>query len=369
MLYYLFEYINKIYSPPGFDIFRFLTFRSALAAMTSLFLAFYLGPKIIRKLQLHQIGEAKKADGPKFHWSKAGTPTMGGLIIIFSVVIPVLLWSDIKSIYIILILAGTLWLSGVGFLDDYLKVIKKYPNGLIARYKLLGQIIIGLIVGITIYISPEFKDISTLTTFPFLKNVNFDFSFLYIPAVVFIIAATSNAVNLTDGLDGLAAGLIAIVMIALALLSYFSGNAIFANYLNIIYLPGSGELTVFIAALVGASLGFLWFNTYPAQVFMGDTGSLALGGAFGIIAVLIKKELFIPILGGIFFMETLSVIAQRLYFKYTKKKYGEGKRIFKMAPIHHHLEILGWQEPKIVVRFYIIGIILAIISLVSFKIR
>lgn len=199
--------------------------------------------------------------------------------------------------------------------------------------------------------------------------MNFDFSFLYIPAVVFIIAATSNAVNLTDGLDGLAAGLIAIVMIALALLSYFSGNAIFANYLNIIYLPGSGELTVFIAALVGASLGFLWFNTYPAQVFMGDTGSLALGGAFGIIAVLIKKELFIPILGGIFFMETISVIVQRLYFKYTKKKYGEGKRIFKMAPIHHHFEILGWQEPKIVVRFYIIGIILAIISLVSFKIR
>lgn len=369
MLYYLFEYINKVYSPPGFDIFRFLTFRSALAAMTGLFLAFYLGPKIIYKLQKHQIGEAKKADGPKFHWSKAGTPTMGGIIIIFSVVIPVLLWADIKSIYIILILVGTLWLSGVGFLDDYLKVIKKYPNGLIARYKLLGQIFIGLIVGVTIYFAPEFKDINTLTTFPFLKNVNFDFSFLYIPAVVFIIAATSNAVNLTDGLDGLAAGLIAIVMIALALLSYFSGNAIFANYLNIIYLPGSGELTVFIAALVGASLGFLWFNSYPAQVFMGDTGSLALGGAFGIIAVLIKKELFIPILGGIFFLETLSVIAQRLYFKYTKKKYGEGRRIFKMAPIHHHFEMLGWQEPKIVVRFYIIGIILAIISLVSFKIR
>ncbi|HQJ47153.1 MAG TPA: phospho-N-acetylmuramoyl-pentapeptide-transferase, partial [Ignavibacteriaceae bacterium] len=307
MLYYLFEYINKTFNPPGFDIFRFLTFRSALAAITGLILAFYLGPRIIKKLQAHQIGEAKKADGPNFHWSKVGTPTMGGVIIISSVVIPVLLWGDLKSIYIILILAGTIWLSLVGFLDDYLKVIKKFPNGLIARYKLLGQLLIGLIVGSVIYFSPEFEGFSTLTTVPFLKNVNLDFSYLYIPLVVFIITATSNAVNLTDGLDGLAVGIIVIVMIALALLSYFSGNSIFANYLNIIYLPGSGELTIFIAALVGAGLGFLWFNSYPAQVFMGDTGSLALGGAFGIIAVLIKKELFIPILGGVFFMEPLSV--------------------------------------------------------------
>ena len=369
MLYYLFEYINKTFNPPGFDIFRFLTFRSALAAITALILAFYLGPRIIKKLQQMQIGEAKKADGPKFHWSKAGTPTMGGLIIILSVTIPVLLWGDIKSSYIILILVGTLWLSAVGFLDDYLKVVKKYPNGLIARYKLLGQVIIGLAVGAFVYFSPEFDGYSTLTTFPFLKNINLDFSVLYIPAVVFIITATSNAVNLTDGLDGLAIGVISIVMIALALLSYFSGNAIFANYLNIIYLPGAGELTVFIAALVGASLGFLWFNSYPAQVFMGDTGSLAMGGAFGIIAVLIKKELFIPILGGVFFMETISVIIQRVYFKYTKKKYGEGKRVFRMAPIHHHFEMVGWPEPKIVVRAYIIAIILAIVTLVSFKIR
>lgn len=369
MLYYLFEYINKTFNPPGFEIFRFLTFRSALAAITGLFLAFYLGPKIIKRLQAHQIGEAKKADGPKFHWSKAGTPTMGGMIIIFSVVIPVLLWADLKSTYIILILAGTIWLSLVGFLDDYLKVIKKYPNGLIGRYKILGQVIIGLIVGSAIYFLPEFKNVNTLTTVPFLKNVNLDFSFLYIPVVVFIITATSNAVNLTDGLDGLATGVMVIVMIALALLSYFSGNTIFANYLNIIHLPGSGELTVFIAALIGAGLGFLWFNSYPAQVFMGDTGSLALGGAFGIIAVLIKKELFIPILGGVFFMETISVIIQRLYFKYTKKKFGEGKRVFKMAPIHHHFEMVGWAEPKIVVRAYIIAIILAIVTLVSFKIR
>jgi phospho-N-acetylmuramoyl-pentapeptide-transferase len=369
MLYYLLDYINKVYDPPGFEIFRFLTFRSALAAITGLFLAFYLGPKVIRILQRKQIGEAKKEDGPQFHWSKAGTPTMGGIIIIGSVIIPVLLWSELQSIYIILITGGTLWLSGVGFLDDYLKVVKKYPNGLIGRYKLLGQVIIGLIIGTVIFIAPEFNGFSTLTTVPFLKNVNLDLSFMYIPAVVFIVTATSNAVNLTDGLDGLAIGVISIVMIALALLSYFSGNAIFARYLDIIYLPGSGELTVFVAALVGASLGFLWFNSYPAQVFMGDTGSLALGGAFGILAVLIKKELFIPILGGIFFMETLSVIIQRLYFKYTKKKYGEGKRVFKMAPIHHHFEMMGWPEPKIVVRFYIIAIILAIISLVSFKIR
>jgi len=369
MLYYLFEYINKVYSPPGFDIFRFLTFRSALAAITGLFLAVYIGPRIIKYLTKNQIGEAKKADGPKFHWSKAGTPTMGGLIILLSVFIPVLLWGDVKSIYVILITVGTLWLGAVGFLDDYLKVVKKLPNGLIGRYKLLGQVIIGLVVGIAIYLSPAFDGFSTLTTVPFLKNVNLDLSLLYIPVVVFIITATSNAVNLTDGLDGLAIGVSAIVMIALAFLSYVTGNVRLAQYLNIIYLPGSGELTVFVAALVGASLGFLWFNCYPAQVFMGDTGSLALGGAFGILAVLIKKELFIPILGGVFFMETVSVIIQRLYFKYTKKKYGTGKRVFKMAPIHHHFEMEGWQEPKIVVRFYIIAIILAIVSLVSFKIR
>ncbi|HUX59662.1 MAG: phospho-N-acetylmuramoyl-pentapeptide-transferase [Ignavibacteriaceae bacterium] len=369
MLYYLFEYINKVFSPPGFKIFRFLSFRMALAAITGLILSLYLGPKIIKLLQKHQIGEAKKADGPKFHWSKAGTPTMGGIIIILSVIVPVLLWADIKSIYIILILAGTIWLSAVGFLDDYLKVIKKLPNGLIARYKLLGQVIIGLIVGSVIYFSPQFAGVHSVTTVPFLKNVNFDFSILYIPVVIFIVTATSNAVNLTDGLDGLAIGVTIIVMLALVFMSYVSGNAIYSNYLNIIYLPGSGELTVYIAALIGASLGFLWFNSYPAQVFMGDTGSLALGGAFGILAVLIKKELLIPILGGVFFMETISVIVQRLYFKYTKKKYGEGRRVFKMAPMHHHFEMLGWPEPKIVIRFYIIAIILAIVSLASFKIR
>jgi len=369
MLYYLFDYINKTFDPPGFEVFRFLTFRSAVAAITGLFLSLYLGPKIIKRLQKSQIGEAKKADAPKTHLSKAGTPTMGGLIIIISVFIPVLLWADVKSIYIILMVVGTLWLGAVGFLDDYLKVVKKYPNGLIARYKLLGQVLIGLLVGSVIYFSPQFEGINTVTTVPFLKDVNFDFSFLYIPVVVFIITATSNAVNLTDGLDGLAIGVIVIVMLTLAIISYVSGNAIFSDYLNIIYLPGSGELTVYVAALSGAALGFLWFNSYPAQVFMGDTGSLALGGAFGILTVLIKKELLIPILGGVFFMETISVIIQRLYFKYTKKKYGEGRRVFKMAPIHHHFELAGWPEPKIVIRFYIIAIILAIVSLASFKIR
>jgi len=369
MLYYLFEYINKVFNPPGFDIFRFLTFRSALAAITGLALGLFLSPRIIAILKRKQIGEAKKIDGPKSHWSKAGTPTMGGIIVIFSVVVPVLLWSDIKSIYIILIVFGTIVLAAVGFLDDYLKVIKKFPNGLIARYKLIGQIFVGLVIGSVIYFSPHFEGINSLTTVPFLKDINLDFSFFYIPVVVFIITYTSNAVNLTDGLDGLAIGVIAIVMIALAIISYVSGNAIYSDYLNIIYLPGSGELTVYVAALVGASLGFLWYNSYPAQVFMGDTGSLALGGAFGILAVLIKKELLIPILGGIFLLETISVVMQRLYFKYTKKKYGEGRRIFKMAPIHHHFEMLGWPEPKIVIRFYIVAIILAIISLTSFKIR
>lgn len=369
MLYYLLEYINKRFNPPGFDMFRYLSFRAALAAITGLFLAFYLGPKIIRFLRRHQVGEEIREDGPQAHLAKEGTPTMGGVIIFISVVLPVLLWADIKSVYIILVLAGTVWLSAVGFLDDYLKDVAKYPKGLVAKYKLLGQVAIGLVVGFSVYYLPEFGGFNTQTTIPFFKSVNLDFSYLYIPAVVFIITATSNAVNLTDGLDGLAMGTMIIVMLALAVISYFTGNVVYADYLSIMYLPGSGELTVFIAALIGGGLGFLWFNFYPAQVFMGDTGSLALGGAFAIIAILIKKELLIPILGGIYFWETISVIIQRGYFKYTKKRYGEGKRYYKMAPVHHHFELSGWAEPKIVIRFYIISIILAIISVVSFKVR
>jgi phospho-N-acetylmuramoyl-pentapeptide-transferase len=369
MFYYLFDYINTTLNPPGFDLFRFLSFRSILSAVTGLFLSFYLGPKIISYLQKQQIGETIRLEGPQTHKKKAGTPTMGGIILILCVTISVLLWSDIKSTYIIIVLAGTLFLSVVGFIDDYLKVVKKYPEGLIARYKVLGQIIVGLGVGLSVSLLPEFAEFSTQTTLPFFKNLNFDFSLLYVPAVIFIIIATSNAVNLTDGLDGLAMGTMIIVLLALAVMSYVSGNVIYADYLNIIYLPGSGELTVFIAALIGAGLGFLWYNFYPAQVFMGDTGSLALGGALGIMAILIKKELLIPFLGGIYFIETLSVIIQRGYFKYTKRKYGEGKRVFKMSPIHHHFELLGWAEPKIVIRFYIVTIILALASLASFKIR
>lgn len=369
MFYYLFEYINRAFNPPGFDIFRFLTFRSALAAITALLFSFILGPKIIGKLKQKQVDQPIRDEGPKTHKKKAGTPTMGGLIILFSVIVPVLLWADLKSSFILLVLLATIILGFVGFVDDYLKVVKKLPKGLIARYKLLGQVFVGLVVGAAVYFLPEFAQYNTQTTLPFFKNLNWDFGILFIPWVVFIITATSNAVNLTDGLDGLAIGTVLIVMIALAILSYITGNVIYADYLNIIYMPGSGELTVFIAALIGAGLGFLWFNFYPAQVFMGDTGSLALGGAFGVMMILIKKDLLIPILGGIFFIETLSVIFQRLYFKYTKKRYGEGKRIFKMAPIHHHFEQLGWDEPKIVIRFYIVTIILAIISLASFKIR
>ncbi|MCX6174010.1 MAG: phospho-N-acetylmuramoyl-pentapeptide-transferase [Ignavibacteriales bacterium] len=369
MFYYLLEYINKVFSPPGFDVFRFLTFRSAVAAITALLISFIFGPKIIRRLKKNQVDQPIRDEGPQTHKKKQGTPTMGGLIILLSVIVPVLLWSDIKSIYIILVLFGTVFLGGVGFLDDYLKVVKKVPQGLIARYKLMGQIFVGLVVGFAVYYLPEFAQYNTQTTLPFFKNLNWDFSYLYIPWVVFIITALSNAVNLTDGLDGLAIGTIIIVMLALAIIVYVTGNVIYSDYLNIIYLPGSGELTVFIAALIGAGLGFLWFNFYPAQVFMGDTGSLALGGAFGVMMILVKKDLLIPILGGIFFIETLSVIIQRLYFKYTKKKYGEGRRVFKMAPIHHHFEQLNWAEPKIVIRFYIITIILALMSLASFKIR
>lgn len=369
MLYYLFDYINELYAPPGFGVFKFLSFRSSLAAITALLLAFVVGPKIIAFLKRKQVGETIRELGPETHKLKEGTPTMGGVIILLSVVMPVLLWADLNSIYIVLVLVGTIWLGFVGFVDDYLKVVMKKSKGLIARYKLLGQVLIGLVVGCAVYFLPEFSEYNTQTTLPFMKNLNFDFSILYIPMVIFIITATSNAVNLTDGLDGLAIGSMIIVMLAVAILSYVTGNKIYSDYLNVIYLPGSGELTVFIAAFIGAGLGFLWYNFYPAQVFMGDTGSLALGGAFGIIAILIKKELLIPILGGIFFIETMSVIIQRLYFKYTKIKYGEGKRVFKMAPLHHHYELLGWAEPKIVMRFYIATIIFAIISLATFKIR
>ncbi len=369
MLYYLFDLLERQFHPPGFGVFKYITFRSALAALTALLISFVIGPMIIKKLHKHQIGEQAKVEGPKSHLSKAGTPTMGGIIILGSVLVPLLLWGDLTNPYVLLILLITFWLGVLGFTDDYMKVVKKKRKGLIARYKLIGQITIGLLVGAALYFSPQLHPFNSITTVPFFKNLNFDYGYFYIPVVIFIITATSNAVNLTDGLDGLAIGTVGITALTLALMCYVSGNIEFSRYLNIIYLRGSGELTVYCFALVGASLGFLWYNTYPAQVFMGDTGSLALGGAIAGISIMIKKELVLPIIGGIFVAEEISVILQVLYFKYTKKKYGEGRRIFKMAPLHHHFELDGVSEPKIVTRFYIVGILLAILSLTTFKVR
>ncbi len=374
MLYHLFTYLDKLYDIPGFGLFRFITFRAGAATVTALLIAFWIGPKIIAKLKQHQIGEAAKLEAPKTHLTKAGTPTMGGLIVLASIFFPALLWSDIANGYIILILIVTMGLGAVGFLDDYLKVVKKKPKGLIGKYKIIGQVTIGLIVGGTIFFFPEWINadlvrLKSSTTVPFFKNLELDLGWFYIPLVIFIITATSNAVNLTDGLDGLAIGTVGIVAMTLAVIAYVSGHAEISQYLTIPYLRGNGELAVFCAAMVGAALGFLWFNSYPAQIFMGDTGSLALGGIIGAMCVLIKKELLLPTLGGVFLLETLSVIIQRTYFKYTKKRYGEGKRVFRMAPIHHHFELLGWPEPKIVTRFYIVAILLMILSLATFKVR
>lgn len=369
MLYYLAEYINKTINPPGFDVFRFITWRSALAALTSMIICFWIGPKILKFLNREHVADEIRTDGPQSHMVKAGTPTMGGTIVILAILVPVLLWGDLKNTYILLMILATVWMGLVGFIDDYLKVFKKLKRGLVAKYKLMNQAGLGIVIACLIFFLPEFKDINSITTIPFVKQMEFDFSYMYIPIMVFIIMATSNAVNLTDGLDGLAIGCVGIAGLALGLIAYLSGNEIFSRYLNIIYLQGNGELAVYCAALVGSSLGFLWFNSYPAQVIMGDTGSLALGGAIGTLSILVKKELLLPILGGIFFAESLSVILQRYYFKYTKKKYGEGKRIFKMAPVHHHFEMAGIAEPKIVIRFYIVAIILAILTFATFKVR
>jgi phospho-N-acetylmuramoyl-pentapeptide-transferase len=374
MLFYLFTYLHRTFNVPGFGVFRYITFRAGAAAVTALIISFWLGPKIIRKLRELQIGESAKLEAPKTHLVKAGTPTMGGLIVLLSVLIPALLWTDLKNVYILLILFVTMTLGTVGFLDDFLKVVKKKPKGLIGKYKIIGQVFVGLVVGSVIYFFPQWIDaelvtLKSSTTVPFFKNLEFDFGVFYIPMVIFVITATSNAVNLTDGLDGLAIGNVGIVCFTLALITYVSGHAIWSQYLTIPYLRGNGELTIYCAAITGASLGFLWFNSHPAQIFMGDTGSLALGGVIGAMCVLIKKELLLPTLGGVFLMETISVIVQRTYFKYTKRRYGEGRRVFKMAPIHHHFELLGWSEPKIVTRFYIIAILFMILSLATFKVR
>ncbi|MFC4218589.1 phospho-N-acetylmuramoyl-pentapeptide-transferase [Flagellimonas marina] len=406
MLYYLFEYLEKQYQLPGAGLFQFYTFRAGMSVLLSLLIAMVYGKRIILFLQKKQIGETVRNLGLEGQEQKAGTPTMGGLIIIWSTLIPVLLFADVENIYIILLIITTVWMGIIGFVDDYIKIFKKDKKGLKGRFKVAGQVVLGLIVGATLYFHPEVtikeKDTTRITedfqvervfgeetkavrtNVPFFKNNELDYSeliswmgdgmvdyawLIFIPVVIFIITAVSNGANLTDGIDGLAAGSSAIIVLTLGIFAWVSGNIQFSNYLDIFYLPRVGELVVFIAAFVGALVGFLWYNAYPAQVFMGDTGSLTIGGVIAVIAIIVRKELLIPILCGIFFAESLSVMIQVGYFKRTKKKYGEGKRIFLMAPLHHHYQKKLYHESKIVTRFWIIGILLAIISIVTLKIR
>ncbi|RJP79575.1 MAG: phospho-N-acetylmuramoyl-pentapeptide-transferase [Candidatus Zixiibacteriota bacterium] len=368
LLYPLHEYISWL------NLVRYITFRSAMAALTALLISFIVGPRIIAYLRRKQVQETIRTDGPQTHQVKAGTPTMGGLIILCAVIVPTLLWARLDNINTGLILLATAWMGLVGFYDDYLKVMKKKKKGLVARYKMAGQIGLGLVIGAVLLLWPEslstnFALNMTGTTVPFFKNLLLYFSWLYIPMIIVVITGTSNGVNLTDGLDGLAIGISGIAATAFAVMAYITGHVLFSDYLNIIYLEGAGELTVFCAALAGACLGFLWYNAHPAQVFMGDTGSLAIGGALGTVAVLIKKELLLVIIGGMFVAESLSVLLQVGYFKYTRKRFGEGRRLFLMAPLHHHFELKGWPESQVVIRFWIIQILLVLISLTTFKIR
>ncbi|KAA3602034.1 MAG: phospho-N-acetylmuramoyl-pentapeptide-transferase [Calditrichaeota bacterium] len=367
MFYEFLDFLLTIDS--GFNVVRYITFRSAFAAITALLVSFIVGPLVIKALGKNQIKEEIRKDGPETHFVKAGTPTMGGIIVLISVVVPMLLWGNLRNGFVLMILFGTIWMGVIGLADDYIKVVKKDKSGLQEKTKLFGQISIGILVGCFLYFFPALPSEATTIAIPFAKSYTIDIGYFYIPFVVFVVAGTTNAVNLSDGLDGLAIGLSGICFLTFAGIAYVSGHINFSQYLNINFIPGSGELTVFCAAIVGASLGFLWYNTHPAQIFMGDTGSLALGGALGILAVLLKKELYLLILGGVFVGETLSVIIQRRYFKYTKKKYGEGRRVFKMAPIHHHFEKEGWHEAKIVIRFWIIGVLFALLTLSTFKIR
>lgn len=351
------------------NMIGYISFRAAAAAITALLICFVFGPAIIRLLKKHHIGETIRDDGPQTHLSKSGTPTMGGILIHLSVLVPTLLWADLSNYYVLMSMAVTVWMGIIGFIDDYLKVVKKTKEGLVARYKLIGQLSIGLIVALFVYIYPPAPGLNTVTTVPFLKHVLINLGVFYIPIIVLYITGFSNAVNLTDGLDGLAAGLMAIVAFVLAGIAYISGRVDFSQYLGILYLPTTGELTIFLAAMLGGLVGFLWFNSRPAEIFMGDTGSLAYGAALGTVAVLLKKELLLVIIGGVFVIETLSVTLQVLYFRHTKRRFGTGKRLFKMAPLHHHFEMKNWPESKIVIRFWIIGILLALLSLATFKIR
>src|SRR6056297_784418 len=378
MLYALLEWLNQNYAPPGFGAFDFITTRTALAAVTSLIISLIIGRKMIHWLQKLQLKEVIRADiGLDSHLSKANTPTMGGVIIILATLIPALLWMNMNSIYTWMIIFVMFVLGVVGFIDDYIKVVKKDKSGLHGWFKVGGQVFVGLVLGAALYFWPAFDDFNTLSTVPFVKDGNIDYAFfgeeygwlVYIPLVIFIITAVSNSANLTDGLDGLLSGTSAIAGVILGIFAYVSGRVDFSNFLDLIYLPGSGELTIFAASLVGGCIGFLWYNSHPASVFMGDTGSLAIGGALGALALMIHKELLLPIICGIFMVETVSVIIQTTYFKYTKRKYGVGQRVFLMTPIHHHYEKKGWAESKIVVRFWIIAILLGILSLLTLKLR
>ncbi len=410
MLYYLFDFLDKTYDLPGAGLFQFITFRAALAVITSLLIATVWGKKIIKILQDKQMGETIRDLGLQGQSEKAGTPTMGGLIIILATLIPVLLFAKLDNIYVILLIVTTLWMGAIGFLDDYLKKFKNDKDGLPGKFKVIGQVGLGIIVGATMFFHSDitvktekldpitgqeivtnrgaktFNDAekTLLTTMPFVSGneINYEklvtwagdeyasFAWLiFIPLVIFIITAVSNGANLTDGIDGLAAGTSAIIAVTLAIFAWVSGNVIFSDYLNIMYIPNTGELTIFIMAFVGALIGFLWYNAYPAQVFMGDTGSLTIGGIIAVIAIAIRKEWLIPILCGIFLMENLSVVLQVGWFKYTKKKFGAGRRIFKMSPLHHHYQKGGFHESKIVTRFWIVGIFLAVLTIVTLKIR
>ena len=409
MLYYLFEYLDKTMDIPGTGVFQYITFRSALAFMLSLLLSTIYGKRVVGFLRKQQIGETVRELGLAGQNEKAGTPTMGGLIIIFATLIPVLLFAKLQNIYIVLLIVTTLWMGTIGFIDDYIKIFKKDKQGLKGIFKVFGQVGLGFIVGSVLYFNPTVtirtdtakSDIfrastenvikqapvfekSTATTIPFFKNNQFDYAevlawtgegyenwawLIFIPMVIFIITAVSNGANLTDGIDGLAAGTSAVSVLALGIFTFVSGNIIFSNYLNIMYIPYSGEMTVFIAAFVGSLIGFLWYNSYPATVFMGDTGSLTIGGVIAVLAIAVRKELLIPLLCGIFLVENFSVVLQVAYFKYTKKRFGEGRRIFLMAPLHHHYQKKGYHESKIVTRFWIVSIMLAILSIVTLKLR
>ena len=367
MIYNFLDPLKEAFSP--LNVFQYITFRSAAAAILALFISFILGPVIIRKLRQNQIGEEIREHGPESHIKKRGTPTMGGLIILTAIILPTLLLADLQNSYVQIILISIIWMGLIGFLDDYLKTIKKIKSGLVAKYKLAGQISLGAIITFWIYNTPTWDNFRTVTSVPFLKDAVVDFGLLYPIVIILVITGSSNAVNLTDGLDGLASGLLAICFTVFSAIAYISGRVDFSDYLNIIYLPGVGELTIFSAACVGACIGYLWFNASPAEVFMGDVGSLSTGAALGTLAILLKKEFLLVIIGGVFVAEALSVILQVSYFRYTKRKYGEAKKLFLMTPFHHHFELKGYPESRIVIRFWIVGLLLALLTLTTFKIR